>query len=322
MESILLDFPIPEIYLSYQTDAEGYQEISVVDGQQRLTALLKFLEDEYPLQGVSETLGSGYEGKYFSQLSDEDRTDFFQYRFPIRQLLNLDEDSIREIFARVNQVNVALNSQEIRNALLPGPFLDFLKDCVESDLTQKSSLFSPNRRARGGDLEFYAEVFGAINFGIVAKKDDFDARYDQLSVEFSQFEVSASEFLGLLNNLAALVRWNRTRWSNIVDMYALLIASWSFRNEIGTDNNVDLSVGELLDLFQQAVNGFKNSRGEEYERAVSQISDLLLVEVKTVSEKIEVYAAGIRNSSDLGSRRKRVSAVQWLLTSYFSSLSH
>lgn len=54
METILLGYPIPEIYLAYETSPDGYQTVSVVDGQQRLTALLDYLENRYALDELED----------------------------------------------------------------------------------------------------------------------------------------------------------------------------------------------------------------------------------------------------------------------------
>src|SRR5690349_6065204 len=43
IESILLGFPIPEIYVQHSTTAEGISSFAIVDGQQRIRAILQFI---------------------------------------------------------------------------------------------------------------------------------------------------------------------------------------------------------------------------------------------------------------------------------------
>ena len=42
IESILLELPVPEIYMQLKTDPSGKSEYIVVDGQQRISAILEF----------------------------------------------------------------------------------------------------------------------------------------------------------------------------------------------------------------------------------------------------------------------------------------
>ncbi|GAB3449049.1 DUF262 domain-containing protein [Actinophytocola sediminis] len=309
METILLGYPIPEIYLSYETSPDGDQTASVVDGQQRLTALLEFLDNKFSLEGLEDkALREQFEGKLFKELPDDVRQEFFQYRFPIRRLSNLADEFVRAVFARVNRVNMVLTEQELRNALLPGPFNEFLKDCASHSLSVNSGVFSGERRKRGGDLEFYAEVFGTCIFGLANKKAELNERYDEMSADFEDYRDRAEEFIDLLSFLSDAVKWiGRTRWSNIVDMFTLLHVSWGLRDILKSSNGQAVSrLRDVLDLFQRAVSSYKrNDAREDIDGLISSLCRTLEVEGNYIEGIIEGYTSGIRNSSDLGSRRIR-----------------
>ena len=55
IDSILNGYPIPELYIQEVTNAEGFSEYIVVDGQQRITSFLKFIDGEFPID-ESETV--------------------------------------------------------------------------------------------------------------------------------------------------------------------------------------------------------------------------------------------------------------------------
>lgn len=318
METILLGYPIPEIYLAYETSPEGEQTASVVDGQQRLTSLLDFLKNKFPLDGLEdEDLKEKFEGKLFKELPDEVRQEFFQYRFPIRRLSNLADEFVRAVFARVNRVNMVLTEQELRNALLPGPFNDFLKDCAAHQLSTESGVFSGERRKRGGDLEFYAEVFGTCIFGLSNKKTELNERYDKISADFEDYQDRSVEFLELLTLLKNTVKWvGRTRWSNIVDMFTLLHVTWGLRKELGSAGpDQKKQVRDLLDLFQRAVSDRKrNGDNEENAGLLTSLAAMAGVTTEQAEEIVEEYTSGIRNSSDLGSRRVRSQQLMLVLS--------
>ncbi|WP_069742777.1 DUF262 domain-containing protein [Streptomyces sp. EN23] len=318
METILLGYPIPEIYLSYVTSPDGEQTASVVDGQQRLTSLLSFLQNKFPLDGLEdEKLAEKFEGKFFKELPEEVRRDFFEYRFPIRRLSNLADEFVRAVFARVNRVNMVLTEQELRNALLPGPFHEFLKDCAEHQLSTVSGVFSGERRKRGGDLEFYAEVFGTCIFGLSNKKAELNERYDEISADFDDYRDRSIDFLNLLTLLSETGKWiGRTRWSNIVDMFTLLHSSWSLREKLfSADLDKRAQVRELLDLFQRAVSARKRN-GDTGEAAdlLKNLATILGMAAQEVEGIVDSYTSGIRNSSDLGSRRVRSQQLTLVLS--------
>ncbi|MFF0753356.1 DUF262 domain-containing protein [Streptomyces sp. NPDC004267] len=323
METILLGYPIPEIYLSYETTPEGEQTASVVDGQQRLTSLLAFLNNKFPLDGLEdEKLKEKFEGKLFKELPDDVRQEFFQYRFPIRRLSNLADEFVRAVFARVNRVNMVLTEQELRNALLPGPFNDFLKDCATHQLSTVSGVFSGERRKRGGDLEFYAEVFGTCIFGLSNKRTELNERYDKISADFEEYRERSAEFLELLTFLSETSKWvGRTRWSNIVDMFTLLHVSWGLREALfATESDQKTQVRDLLDLFQRTVSA-KKRNGENGETAdlLTSLAEMVEMTVEEVDKIIEEYTSGIRNSSDLGSRRVRSQQLTSILSKKLES---
>jgi len=308
METILLGYPIPEIYLAYETSPDGYQTVSVVDGQQRLTALLDYLENRYALDELEDKDMSGkYEGKYFRDLPAEVRTEFFQYRFPIRRLSNLDEEFVRAIFARVNRVNMVLTAQELRNALLPGPFFDFLKDCAAHDLSTVSGVFSGERRKRGGDLEFYSEVFGTCIFGLSNKKAELDERYDKLSADFEEYRDRSADFLDMLTVLAETVKWQgQVRWSNIIDLFTLLHVCWGFHERLKSATGEELlGLRSVLDIFQRTVSAYKRDDSSGSADLITALSEQLKLPEPQVTSMVRGYISGIRNSSDLGSRRTR-----------------
>ncbi|MEQ4302015.1 DUF262 domain-containing protein [Plantactinospora sp. B6F1] len=323
METILLGYPIPEIYLAYETSPEGEQKASVVDGQQRLTSLLGFLNNQFPLDGLEdEKLKEKFEGLLFKELPDDVRQEFFQYRFPIRRLSNLADEFVRAVFARVNRVNMVLTEQELRNALLPGPFNEFLKDCVAHPISTVSGVFSGERRRRGGDLEFYAEIFGTCIFGLSNKKTELNERYDKISADFEDYQDRSAEFLALLTFLRSTIKWGgRTRWSNIIDMFTLLHVSWELREELSNADPVQREqLRDILDLFQRAVSARKrNSEDGDDVGLSASLSAMLQMTAEEVDKATEGYMSGIRNSSDLGSRRVRSQHLRSILSKMLKS---
>jgi hypothetical protein len=131
VESIFLKLPIPLIYLAIEEDGT----FSVVDGQQRLTALIEFLRNKRldPLKKGDVKL-TGLEvlidlnGKTFSDLTKVQQRYLKNAELSVVRIQSkTDPDLKLKVFRRLNTGSVKLNSQELRNAAFRGPYNDTLK---------------------------------------------------------------------------------------------------------------------------------------------------------------------------------------------------
>lgn len=129
IESLLLNIPIPPIYL-YESD---YGQYEVMDGRQRLEALFDFLTDRLQLRGLQ--FWTEIDGLRYSELPNVLQLGL--RRRTIGAIILLAETShllgnkndVRMIlFERLNTGGVKLNPQELRNALYQGPFNDLVVD--------------------------------------------------------------------------------------------------------------------------------------------------------------------------------------------------
>jgi hypothetical protein len=138
IESILLEIPIPPIY--FGKVAEG--RLEVIDGQQRLTTLVKFVSNEFALQKLQSM--ASLNGKLFKNLATEQQEKILDT--PIRSIV-IDaagnKDLRYEVFERLNRGSMILNEQEVRNCVYRGPFNDLLGE-LENDTYW--------RKAKGGDV--------------------------------------------------------------------------------------------------------------------------------------------------------------------------
>ena len=135
IESLLLGLPVPGIFLFKEPDSH---KLVVVDGQQRLTALLSFYHGvignrKFVLKGVDESI----DGATYETLDEERRRTLddsllhatvFQQDEP-----EGDRSSIYRVFERLNTGGTALAPQEIRSCVYRGPFNDLLQTLNEDE---------------------------------------------------------------------------------------------------------------------------------------------------------------------------------------------
>ncbi len=63
IDTILLEYPIPELYMQEVTDADGNQKHILVDGQQRIRAVLSYLAGEFELEEFYQQYETSFEDK-------------------------------------------------------------------------------------------------------------------------------------------------------------------------------------------------------------------------------------------------------------------
>ena len=123
IESIILNVPIPVIYVSEEQDCSW----SVIDGLQRLNSLKRFFDGKYKL--------SGLEVLYELNKCDIKTLPSKALRMLKNGLLRIvmvtadsNNDIKYDIFMRLNTGAVHLNEQELRNCLYRGRFNTFLQE--------------------------------------------------------------------------------------------------------------------------------------------------------------------------------------------------
>lgn len=126
IESILLNVPIPACYLSQN---EEY-ELDVIDGQQRLYSIFRFVENQFPLSGLEVI--SELNGKRFFELPNKFQRQLKTHTLRCVLVTNESHPEIKfDVFERLNTNTVPLNSQELRNCIYRGSLNNLLGQLSE-----------------------------------------------------------------------------------------------------------------------------------------------------------------------------------------------
>ena len=128
IESILMGIPIPLFYFAENKNGG----LSVVDGLQRLFAIKKFIDDDYPLKNLSYL--QKLNRLKFSQLERDDQQRIERYQLQVNVISSNTPEYIKlNIFERINSGSTPLNKQEMRHALYQGKSTKLLKELSECD---------------------------------------------------------------------------------------------------------------------------------------------------------------------------------------------
>jgi hypothetical protein len=122
------------------------------DGQQRLTAIYRFLNNEFVLRGLR--VRPELNTKYFRDLSVADTRLLLSRALRCIVILGESHPDIRfDIFERLNTGAVRLNAQELRNSAFRGRLNDLIRELAENETFKAArNVADSDRRMRDCEM--------------------------------------------------------------------------------------------------------------------------------------------------------------------------
>ncbi len=165
IDTILRGYPAPLIYLRPRLDPKTNSPIrEVVDGQQRLTAIIQFYEGQFRLDDTV----AGFEGLKYEELELQHQDAFLDYNMGVEDLVGASDEYVLEVFQRLNSYGVRLNAQELRHGTFHGAFRNAVVQTSErwTPLWSRYKVVTIKNRLRMKDDELTAEMLGIILHGV------------------------------------------------------------------------------------------------------------------------------------------------------------
>lgn len=237
IESLILGLPIPQLVLAEKKWEKG--SFLVIDGKQRLLSLRQFAasadDESFPqlkLKGLE--VRSDLNGKALGDLEADvslgEELRIFQNQtirtVVIRSWPN--ESALYLIFLRLNTGSVQLSPQELRQALLPGKFVDFADE-------------------RSSQIDGFHKIFNSA-------EPDFRMRDAELLVRYYAFKNFLGDYRGNLKTFLDLT-------------CKRLNAEWDTRRDEIEQQAQDLAdaLDATFEIFSED-GAFRKWDGENYER--------------------------------------------------------
>ena len=202
IDTILRGMTIPPLYMRMIQDTKKSKTIrEVVDGQQRVRAVLDFIDDKYRL---SKTLKAKWGGKRFSQLLPSEQSQIMDYSFSFEIFKGISDQEVLEVFCRLNMNGVPLNKQELRNGKYFGLFKQACYSLAHTYLEfwRRHKLFTEQSIARMLEVELTSELLIAGHSGMQDKKNTIDSFYNDYEEEYpsqNKDEKHFQEIMGIIS---------------------------------------------------------------------------------------------------------------------------
>lgn len=135
IESLLMNIPIPPIFL-FEWEYGRYE---VMDGQQRLNAIVDFYDNRFELRGLTEW--GELNGRRYAECPPTIKRGLDRRRISavvlLAENLSIEDENFnvrKTVFERLNTGGQNLNPQELRNCLYSGKFNELLIELAGNEL--------------------------------------------------------------------------------------------------------------------------------------------------------------------------------------------
>lgn len=281
IESLFMRLPVPQIVLAEMRPGI----FAVIDGKQRINSLARFcLDTQDPLRLKGCDYRKDLNDKTYEELEAdpalETSVDAFQ-NHTVRTVVvkNWKSDSLLYLlFLRLNQNSVTLSPQELRRALYPGKFMNWLDDKTAQSAGM-ALVFKKVPDFRMRDMEVATRFLGfkrfAADYAGNMKKflndtsqtftTNYDAQINQLEGDWVQFEAAMALTNEIFGDHAFKTRqagkYQRSPNRAVIDIMAYYFANAVVRAAITDDQKADIKAAyeDLCDNSPQFLQSLQTS---------------------------------------------------------------
>jgi len=182
LDTIFHNYPAPAVFLHKSTSDEGVTVYHVVDGKQRLTTILEFVDDGLAIP--KEFGDKRLAGKKWSELDTDAKKAFWNYVLTVELLPDIEEPIVNAVFERINRNARKLSSQELRHAKFDGWLISRAEAEAEKQEWRDFGVVTTARAKRMNDVQFISEI---ILMTIRREIAGFDQ--DALDRAYAEFDV-------------------------------------------------------------------------------------------------------------------------------------
>jgi hypothetical protein len=202
IDTILSDLPIPIIFIRQKVDPKQRKAIrEVVDGQQRLNAVIDYSNDDFP---VLKSQSMPFGGLKFSQLPQEAQQEFLNYEFSVVLLEEVSDADVLNIFARLNTYAQKLTPQELLNAAYYGEFKQTVYRLGYDHLEfwRQNHVLADRQIVRMAEAELTTEILVVMLSGIQHRRNKIEKLYDNKDDHFPERTRVVRQFKAVIDVVA------------------------------------------------------------------------------------------------------------------------
>lgn len=254
IESIVLGYPVPNIYHDNITNVQTGRSVrEIIDGQQRSRTIKDYRDGKFKLSGPK--IHDDLKGRFYADLGDEHKQNFLSYVLSIDMFSGASPPEIRQVFRRMNSYTVPLNPEEMRHATFQGDFKWFIASVAEDyqETLKSYNVLTEKSLTRMQDIKLLTECAHAFTHGVrTTNKNGLYALYEQFDEVFSEVDEYTKAFSYALEHLQTFDNIPETNLAKPYIAYAIVVALLSHCRDIpGFENPYDQGVDIEPELVKQ-----------------------------------------------------------------------
>lgn len=302
IDTIMKNYPMPPIYLEQKINkSKGTTKYDVIDGKQRLSTIIEFIENKIEIPQYfsrdmygNELLNGKTMNEIIQMAEEEDNevaqdylSNFWSYLISIEYVENPNEMVVENIFDRMNRGGERLNSFELRKA----KYYDTIQYCniekLRLDKFVKDNLNTLNK-SRLEDVGFLTEIYLMVsNNEILEGKEEKIDKYFENLVE-SQTEEESEAIIGYIKKIIETLKkfdidYKKYSIQGVSHLYAIWYLAY-----IICKKNLQ-NIGEIKEKIVEFYEDLRGNQSNEFVR--------------------EYHSSMQSASKSKSSRKKRVSAL-------------
>ncbi len=243
IDSILKGWKLPKFYLLKTNDQP--EEYEVVDGQQRLSSILEFFDNELPLSpSTAERMGASY----YRELRDDDSDAFDDFEIEYDLIEDATDEEVKDFFQRL-QDGLPLTSAEKLNSIHSN-LRDFCSEISKKPFFANKISVSGKRHGHF-DIAAKAVCIEIDGIEVGLRFDDMQAVFESQS-NFSPASESARRIYSALDFLEQALEDENPKLRNRSFVQSLLTLSCAI---VRASNHKGLegSFGKFIDMFVESL---------------------------------------------------------------------
>jgi 5-methylcytosine-specific restriction endonuclease McrA len=261
IDSILRGIPIPQIYLTVEYDRSKQANVYyAVDGQQRLTAVHKFLSNKFPIQIQGKQL-------LFKELGQKLQQSITTYKFAGHYMEEFNQADITFLFQRLNRTGIKLTNMEEWHSKFSGS--NILKMLSEIHVEHKGyyidTIYTEENILRMLSLDDILDLCNCLDSAQVqsgSRKDLPSFLERRKNISSTDSASLKSKFRKVINNLSEILPkqdLETSAYGKRTHFISLFLAVGLFIPKYYILSNVTQLKNDLIDFIQNQPDEYRES---------------------------------------------------------------
>ena len=292
LDSIINGYPVPLVLLAEVTTEKG-RKLEIIDGMQRLNAIMSFIDQEFDINGMYFDLDTMADTKLLkdngeiiqktSILARKVCANIVRYQIPLSVFQEAGTSHIDEVFRRLNSGGRHLSNQELRQAGVTSKFASIVRklasnvrgDSSISDILDLNSMKNISITNHSLDYGISVESIFWVKNSIITKEDLRQSRDEEIIADIVAWVAMDKGIRSSSDILNQLYGYNDSESEQ--SLASTLEIQIQKINEDLLITNVQLVLDKLIEIINKSGKTFNSLLFENQQAKISRYFQIVFL---------------------------------------------